>query len=165
MVYPALLTLMRTRRLPVVDWTDAPADLNGLVHFAERRNLVSGLCHHISTCLYLKISYNTPCYNQEIWAELKFLVLYNDYYYYYYYHHYHHFHAVARCSLRKKKKRFTLGPCPSVCASVTYHHWLHSLSAFHKIIYGSHFQKNKCRTSVSFVQIHSVTQSKLLLKS
>jgi len=32
---------MRTPRLPVVDWTDAPADLNGLVRFAERRNLVS----------------------------------------------------------------------------------------------------------------------------
>ena len=41
MVYPALLPLMRTRRLPAVDWTDAPADLNGLVCFAERRNLVS----------------------------------------------------------------------------------------------------------------------------
>jgi hypothetical protein len=25
-VYPALLTLMRTTRLPVVDWTDSPAD-------------------------------------------------------------------------------------------------------------------------------------------
>ena len=31
----------RTPRLPVVDWTDASADLNGLVRFAERRNLVS----------------------------------------------------------------------------------------------------------------------------
>jgi hypothetical protein len=41
MVYPALLPLMRTPRLPVVDWNDAPADLNGLVLFAERRNLVS----------------------------------------------------------------------------------------------------------------------------
>jgi len=41
MVYPALLPLMRTPRLPVVDWNDAPADLNGLVRFAERRNLVS----------------------------------------------------------------------------------------------------------------------------
>ena len=40
-VYPALLPLMRTPRLPVVDWTDAPAGLNGLVRFAERRNLVS----------------------------------------------------------------------------------------------------------------------------
>jgi hypothetical protein len=41
MVYPALLPLMRTPRLPVVDWTDAPADLNGLVRFAKRENLVS----------------------------------------------------------------------------------------------------------------------------
>ena len=41
MVYPALLPLMRTPRLPVADWTDAPADLNGLVRFAERRNVVS----------------------------------------------------------------------------------------------------------------------------
>ena len=40
-MYPALLQLMRTPRLPVVDSTDAPADLNGLVLFAERRNLVS----------------------------------------------------------------------------------------------------------------------------
>jgi len=39
--YPALLKLMRTPRLPAVDWTDAPTDLNGLVHFGERRNLVS----------------------------------------------------------------------------------------------------------------------------
>ena len=41
MVYPALLPLMRTPRLPVVDWTDAPADLNGLLRFAERGNMVS----------------------------------------------------------------------------------------------------------------------------
>jgi hypothetical protein len=40
-VYPALLPLMRTPRLPIVDWTDAPADLNGFVRFAERQNLVS----------------------------------------------------------------------------------------------------------------------------
>ena len=40
-VYPALLTLMRTPRLPAVDWTDALANLNGLVRFSERRNLVS----------------------------------------------------------------------------------------------------------------------------
>ena len=32
---------MRTPRFPVVNWTDASADLNGLVRFAERRNLVS----------------------------------------------------------------------------------------------------------------------------
>jgi len=41
MVYPALLPLTRTPRLPIVDWIDAPASLNGLVRFAERRNLVS----------------------------------------------------------------------------------------------------------------------------
>jgi len=41
MVYPALLPLMRTPRLPAVERTDAPADLNGLVRFAERRNMVS----------------------------------------------------------------------------------------------------------------------------
>ena len=40
-MYPALLPLMRTTRLPAVDWTDTPADLNGLVRFAERQNLVS----------------------------------------------------------------------------------------------------------------------------
>ena len=37
-VYPALLTLMRTPRLPAVD---SPADLNGLVRLDERRNVVS----------------------------------------------------------------------------------------------------------------------------
>jgi hypothetical protein len=41
MVYPALLPLMCTRRLPVVDWTDAPANLNGLVRFGNRWNVVS----------------------------------------------------------------------------------------------------------------------------
>jgi hypothetical protein len=41
MVYPALLPLMHTPRLPVVDWTDASVDLNGLLRSAERRNLVS----------------------------------------------------------------------------------------------------------------------------
>jgi hypothetical protein len=40
-VYPALLPLMRTPRLPAVYWTDAPADLNGLVRFSGRRNPVS----------------------------------------------------------------------------------------------------------------------------
>jgi hypothetical protein len=40
-VYPAFLPPMRTPRLPAVDWNDASADLNGLIRFAERRNLVS----------------------------------------------------------------------------------------------------------------------------
>ena len=43
MVYPALLPLMHTPRLPVVDWTDAlRADLNGLVRFARKTK--SGFC-------------------------------------------------------------------------------------------------------------------------
>ena len=37
MVFP----LIRTPRLPVVDWTDSSADLNGLVHFSEWPNPVS----------------------------------------------------------------------------------------------------------------------------
>jgi len=41
MVYPALLPLMRTPRLPVSTELTLPADLNGVVLFAERRNLVS----------------------------------------------------------------------------------------------------------------------------
>jgi len=40
-VYPALLPLMHTPRLPAADWTDTPAYINGLVRFAERPNLVS----------------------------------------------------------------------------------------------------------------------------
>jgi len=40
-VYLALLPLMRTRWLPAADRTDTPADINGLVHFAGRPNLVS----------------------------------------------------------------------------------------------------------------------------
>jgi len=41
MAYPALLPLMHTPRMTVVDLTDAPVDLNAPVRFAERRNLVS----------------------------------------------------------------------------------------------------------------------------
>jgi len=40
-VYPALLPLMRTHRLPAADRTETPAGLNGLFRFAERPNLVS----------------------------------------------------------------------------------------------------------------------------
>jgi len=34
-------TLHTTSELPAVELNDAPADLNGLVRFAERRNLIS----------------------------------------------------------------------------------------------------------------------------
>ena len=40
-VASSLASFIRTPRLPVVDWTDPPADLNGLVRFAERPILVS----------------------------------------------------------------------------------------------------------------------------
>jgi len=40
-VYPALLKLMRTPRLPAIDRNDTPTDLNGLVRLGERRNVVS----------------------------------------------------------------------------------------------------------------------------
>jgi len=40
-VYPALLPLMCILRLLAADWTDTTADKNGIVYFAERKNLVS----------------------------------------------------------------------------------------------------------------------------
>ena len=61
MVYPALLKLMRTPRLPAVDWTDTPTDLNGLVRFGERRNLVSA---RVPSCSVYSI------HNREEWKKL-----------------------------------------------------------------------------------------------
>ena len=59
MVYPALLPLMRTPRLSAVDWTDAPADLNGLVRFAERRNSFSArVTSHFKRTLHREIVNN-----------------------------------------------------------------------------------------------------------
>jgi len=56
MVYPALLPLMRTPRLSAVDRTDAPANLNGLVRFAERLNLVSArVPSHFKRSLHLHV--------------------------------------------------------------------------------------------------------------
>ena len=61
--------LMRTSRMPVVDWTDGPADLNALVRFAERRNMVSARvpshlkrsllhkCTELSTVNHARLSY------------------------------------------------------------------------------------------------------------
>jgi len=50
MVYPALLPLMHTPRLLVVDRTDDPVNLNGLVRFAERRNLKRNFKHSLRMC-------------------------------------------------------------------------------------------------------------------
>jgi len=41
MVYPVLLPLLPLMRTPRLPELTPPADLNGLVRFAERRNLVS----------------------------------------------------------------------------------------------------------------------------
>jgi hypothetical protein len=57
-VYPALLPLMRTPRLPVVDWTDTTANLNGLVRFAKRPNLVSArVPSHFKRSLIIELVY------------------------------------------------------------------------------------------------------------
>ena len=69
MLYPALLPLMRTARLPVVDWTDAPADLNGLVHFAERRNLVSAR---------VPSHFNWPVLATATMVQTVFICVYNN---------------------------------------------------------------------------------------
>jgi hypothetical protein len=62
-VYPALLPLMRTPQLPVVDRTDVPADLNGLVPFAERQNLVSArVPSHFKRSLPHKGYHETCCH-------------------------------------------------------------------------------------------------------
>jgi hypothetical protein len=64
-VYPALLPLMRTPRLPVVDWTHAPADLKGLVRFAERWNLVS-----VRVPSHFKCSLQHSCVVATAWRNL-----------------------------------------------------------------------------------------------
>jgi hypothetical protein len=58
-VYPALLTLTRMPQLPAVNWTEAPADLNGLVHFGERRNLVSA---YVPSHFKRTIPISTKCF-------------------------------------------------------------------------------------------------------
>ena len=84
MVYPALLTLMRTPRLPAVNWPDSPTDLNGLVNFGERRNLVStrvpsgfkrAILHECVwsashyTCFTLRENASVPTEQEAGWAR------------------------------------------------------------------------------------------------
>ena len=53
MVYPALLTLICTPRLSVVDWTDAPRRFKWNRPFRAKDEIwFLRLCHHISTGLY-----------------------------------------------------------------------------------------------------------------
>ena len=63
-----VLPLMRTPRLPAVDRTDAPAELNGFVRFAERRNLVSArVPSHFKRSLTL-----SPQLKDWVWSDLTF---------------------------------------------------------------------------------------------
>jgi hypothetical protein len=73
MVYPALLPLMRTPRLPAVDWTDTSADLNGLVHFAERPNLVSAC---VPSCFRRSLTHTYPSVQsvQLLWIWYVFVL-------------------------------------------------------------------------------------------
>ena len=66
-IYPALLKLMRTPRLPAVDGTDAPTDLNGLVRFWGRRNMVSALVPSRSARAI------PPKATQQLWCRNIFL--------------------------------------------------------------------------------------------
>jgi len=75
MVYPALLPLMRTPRLPVVDWTVAPSDLNGLVLFAERRNLVSArVPSHFKRSLLTRMSFGQNITNFTLHYIVEYIV-------------------------------------------------------------------------------------------
>jgi len=69
MVYPALLPLMQTTWLPAVDWTDAPADLNGLVRFGERQNLVSARVPSRFKCTILFTVKNNSTAQYESWKH------------------------------------------------------------------------------------------------
>jgi hypothetical protein len=69
MVYPALLPLMRTPRLSVVDWTDAPSDLNGLVRFAGRRNLVSA---RVPSYFKRSLTMSPQLMKDWLWSDLTF---------------------------------------------------------------------------------------------
>ena len=63
MVYPALLPLMRIPQLSVINWTEAPTDLNGLVRFAKRINLVSArVPSHFKRSLPLKMAIKIACW-------------------------------------------------------------------------------------------------------
>jgi hypothetical protein len=71
---------MCTLLLPVVDWTDAPADLNELVRFAERRNFVSvRVPSHFNWPLLatLGLQKRVPCIFRMLTLEVLHSVLSN----------------------------------------------------------------------------------------
>ena len=66
MVYPALLPLMHTPRLPAVDWTDAPTDLNGIVYCGKNQIWFLRVCHHISNAS-ARCSYSVARVRAQPW--------------------------------------------------------------------------------------------------
>jgi len=81
MIYPALLPLMRTPRLPVVYWTYAHTDINGLALSPIDEIWFLRVCHHISntvdhatTCSFHIISSSFFTINKSFdTVELEFL--------------------------------------------------------------------------------------------
>ena len=69
MVYPALLPLMRTPRLPVVDWTDAPRRFKWTCPF--RRKTKSGFCACAITFQLASASVDQqwPRHCGRLWAD------------------------------------------------------------------------------------------------
>jgi len=54
-MYPTLLPLIRTTRLPVVDWTDASRRFKRTPSVSAKDEIwFLRMCHHISTGLYLE---------------------------------------------------------------------------------------------------------------
>jgi len=74
-VYPTLLKLMCTPRLPAVDWTDAPTNLNGLVRFGERRNLVSA--HVPSRSARAILNFSTKMLVLEMWKIQDLILIFS----------------------------------------------------------------------------------------
>ena len=71
-MYPALLPLMRTSRLPVVDWTDAAHRWFKWTRPFRRKTKSCFLyvCHHISTGLYTSTCF-VPKYSQLLHSYLS----------------------------------------------------------------------------------------------
>ena len=66
---------MRTTRLPVVDPTDAPTDLNGLVRFAERQSLVSA---RVPSHFKRSLPINSPLLTVTLQSSVRATLVYND---------------------------------------------------------------------------------------
>ena len=67
MVYPALLPLMRTPRLPVIDWTDAPPPIYMDSSVSPKDDIwFLRVCHHISNTVYLNQSWIVYEENQDL---------------------------------------------------------------------------------------------------